>query len=520
MIKKLFIAFALLIILGGVSFFLPTVNTPPPSPSTTPTSESTITPSTVTLADGEVYTLTATPVEQTIAGRTVSLLAYNGSVPGPLIKVTQGTSVTIRFQNDLPYGDTVHFHGIRMQNAFDGVADITQDIVEPGAYFDYQLTFPDAGMFMYHPHMRTNIGLESGLYGNLLVMPKDTTAYAPVNHELPLILDDLLLTGSTIPADDTDGSARYALMGRYGNLPFVNGQSREQLSMTTGSVVRLYLTNLANTRTFSLTLPGAKLKLIGQDVAPLAREEWITTPLVLAPGERAIVDAYFATAGDFALTHEAAGRVWPLAEFTVSHETTDQNYAAAFNTVQENVAMQTELAPFLTYADTPPDKTISFELASGSMPMMDHEMGGMNHGGTTSAIPAPIEWEDEMNMMNAATTAATTIWQLTDTATGKVNLAIDDWQFQKGELIKIRLTNPADGEHPMQHPFHAHGNRFVVLAVDGVPVETQGFKDTVLVPTGSTVDIVLEAANVGTWIAHCHILEHAESGMIMTYTVQ
>ena len=131
----------------------------------------------------------------------------------------------------------------------------------------------------------------------------------------------------------------------------------------------------------------------------------------------------------------------------------------------------------------------------------------------------PIEWEDNMPMMNSMSTNENTKWILRDKETGKENLDVN-YQMKVGDIKKIRFFNNPESAHPMQHPIHLHGQRFLVTSENGVPNENLVWKDTVLVPTGSTVDVLVDAANPGLWIMHCHILEHAESGMIVLMTVE
>ena len=130
-----------------------------------------------------------------------------------------------------------------------------------------------------------------------------------------------------------------------------------------------------------------------------------------------------------------------------------------------------------------------------------------------------IEWEDDMVDVNRMTTTANTRWSVVDRETGAANHAID-WRFRVGDQVKLRLVNEMDSDHPMHHPFHIHGaGRFVVLARDGVTEPNLVWKDTVLVRTGETVDILLDVTNPGVWMAHCHIAEHHESGMMFSFNV-
>jgi FtsP/CotA-like multicopper oxidase with cupredoxin domain len=144
---------------------------------------------------------------------------------------------------------------------------------------------------------------------------------------------------------------------------------------------------------------------------------------------------------------------------------------------------------------------------------------GETHG-EDAHVADGIEWEDDMVEVNRTTTPANTRWKLVDRPSGAEGAAID-WRFRVGELVKIRLVNELDSDHPMHHPFHIHGaGRFLILARDGAVEPNLVWKDTVLVPTGQTVDLLLEVTNAGRWMAHCHIAEHHEGGMMFSFTVE
>jgi FtsP/CotA-like multicopper oxidase with cupredoxin domain len=148
----------------------------------------------------------------------------------------------------------------------------------------------------------------------------------------------------------------------------------------------------------------------------------------------------------------------------------------------------------------------------------DHDSGNQ-HGGHSHSTAGGIEWEDDMVEVNRVTTPANMRWKIIDRETGAENAAID-WRFRVGDKVKIRLLNEMAGDHPMHHPFHVHGaGRFLILSRDGVVEPNLVWKDTVLVRTGETVDILLEVTNAGHWMAHCHIAEHHESGMMFSFEV-
>jgi FtsP/CotA-like multicopper oxidase with cupredoxin domain len=154
------------------------------------------------------------------------------------------------------------------------------------------------------------------------------------------------------------------------------------------------------------------------------------------------------------------------------------------------------------------------EAADGNEGGNDHEHDDHDH-----ADAGGIEWEDDMVEVNRLTTPANMRWKLIDRGTDAENAAID-WRFRVGDQVKIRLLNEMAGDHPMHHPFHVHGaGRFLVLSRDGVVEPNLMWKDTVLVRAGETVDILLDVSNPGLWMAHCHIAEHHESGMMFSFNV-
>jgi suppressor of ftsI len=455
----------------------------------------------VDLKNGDHYTLRAQPVTKTIAGVPVRLYAYNGSIPGPLLRVRQGSTVTIDLVNAIDQDTTIHWHGLRLDNSQDGVPGVTQKSVPPGATHHYSLRFPDEGMYWYHPHSREDFQQDAGLYGNLWVLPANPRAYGPVDREEVLILDDILIqNGRQVPYHQD--AADHALLGRYGNVLLVNGEEHYQLKVRAGERVRFYLTNAANARPFNIALPGIRLKRVGGDSGRYEREEYVDSVL-LAPAERAIVEAVFEKPGSIPLLHDTPDKPYELGRIEV--EQAAERQAAV--ELRSNPEVRAEIEPFKKYLTAPPDHTVMIGL---DRPGINHQHSG--------GQPVPIEWEDTLGEINARYLSTATHWYLQDADSGKKNMAIH-YYFQRGRSVKLRLINPTDGTHPMQHPIHFHGQRFLVLAVDGKPVDNQVWKDTVLVPAGSQVDIVLDPSNPGEWIAHCHIAEHLTAGMMLGFTV-
>ena len=175
----------------------------------------------VQLTDGAVYDLRVAPVTKQIGDATVRMLAYNGSIPGPTLRVRQGTEVVVNAANDGDLETTVHWHGLRLDNRFDGTHH-TQDPIETGGAFGYRISFPDPGVYWYHPHIRQDYGQEMGLYGTIVVEPTDPDYWPPVNREITLTLDDILLTdGAVAPFSRTQTT--HTAMGRFGDVLLVNG---------------------------------------------------------------------------------------------------------------------------------------------------------------------------------------------------------------------------------------------------------------------------------------------------------
>ena len=294
---------------------------------------------TVQLSDGAVYDLRVAPVTKQIGDATVRMLAYNGSIPGPTLRVRQGTEVVVNAANDGDLETTVHWHGLRLDNRFDGTHH-TQDPIETGGAFGYRISFPDPGVYWYHPHIRQDYGQEMGLYGTIVVEPTDPDYWPPVNREITLTLDDILLTdGAVAPFSRTQTT--HTAMGRFGDVLLVNGDPDLKLTARAGEVVRLYLVNTANTRVFNVAIPGARMKLVGGDSGRYEHEQFVQS-VVLAPSERVVVDVQFTEPGTLTLEHHTPDRVYPLAEITVTAEHVTPDLTDEFGTLRINADMVAE----------------------------------------------------------------------------------------------------------------------------------------------------------------------------------
>jgi FtsP/CotA-like multicopper oxidase with cupredoxin domain len=329
-------------------------------------------------------------------------------------------------------------------------------------------------------------------------------------------------------------------------------------------VVRLWLTNTANTRVFNVTLPGARMKLVGGDSGRVEHEEPVEEVL-LAPSERAVVDVLVEQPGELRLEHRTPHRTYPLATLTVAGDGATTSTATGFEVLRTAPELEAERRELDRWLAAPPDKVLALvaqmddpaampadagpvtyacpmhpEVVSeepgrcpkcgmkllagqaGAQPAAGHDAAMHHdahegHGGHDAA--GGIEWEDDMVEVNRLTTNATMHWRFLDRTAGADSATID-WHFSVGERVKIRLVNEMDSDHPMHHPFHLHGaGRFLVLARDGEAEPNLVWKDTVLVRTGQTVDILFDVSNPGLWMAHCHIAEHMQSGMMFSFNV-
>jgi FtsP/CotA-like multicopper oxidase with cupredoxin domain len=304
-------------------------------------------------------------------------------------------------------------------------------------------------------------------------------------------------------------------------------------------------------------------------------EEFIES-VVLAPSERAVVDVLFDQPGELRLEHHTPDRTYRLATLTVAEDDAGPSAAAGeFDVLRRAPELRAERRLLDRWLAAAPDKVLALVaqmddpaampasagpvtyacpmhpevtstepgrcpkcgmklLAAATVPkpaaaaataaMDDH--GGQahdhdhdGHHGEGHSTADGIEWEDDMVEVNRLTTTATMHWRFLDRTSGADSATID-WHFTVGERVKIRLVNEMDSDHPMHHPFHLHGaGRFLVLARDGVPEPNLVWKDTVLVRTGQVVDILFDVSNPGLWMAHCHIAEHMQSGMMFSFNV-
>src|SRR4051812_35750348 len=286
----------------------------------------------VELADGDRYEMRISAVANQVGDDLLRMLAYNQSIPGPTLRVRQGSEVSVTVRNDGDSETTVHWHGLRLENQYDGVPNQTQDPIPVGGSYTYRLRFPDAGLYWYHPHVREDYGLDMGLYGSIVVDPVEPDYWPPVNREFVVTLDDILVEDGQMSSFRRSGPTHTA-MGRFGNVMLTAGQTELDLQAGAGEVVRLQLTNTANTRIFNFGVTGARMKLIGGDSGRYEHEELVETVL-LAPSERAIVDVLLDAPGRYPLVHQTPQQTYRLGTIDVREEATRPSFADKFETLR------------------------------------------------------------------------------------------------------------------------------------------------------------------------------------------
>lgn len=499
----------------------------------------------VELKNGDTYVIDATIAKQEVGNQIIKRLAYNGQIPGPILKAPRGSKVTIIHNNLTDEATSLHSHGLRGESRYDGAAPLTQDPIKVGDSFTYELEFPDAGVYWYHPHVREDYAQEMGLYGNYIV--EEENYWGGDAQDQYLIFDDFDTDGVFTPDEET-----HTLMGRFGDKLFINDQENYQVNLEAGQIGRVFITNVANTRTFDIDFVGTDMKLVGGDNGRVQNEVLIDN-IVIGTSERSIIEVLYDTPGTYAINHRGE----KMGEVVVT-ESTKESQKSLFNIMRNNDGdYQIVIDNLDSFLAQEPDKKLRIDIEMrgqmaemmamgveeierdgetvykmmglelnleqaikhcGLMEMVGCEELLEENGGESEEEDDGIEWEDDMAIMNSMSNTENISWKLIDEATDMMPM-MDDWNFNQGDFVKVRIYNDPSSMHPMQHPVHFHGQRFVVLRRDGEVNDNFQWKDSVLVPTGQTADILIEMTNVGDWMAHCHIAEHNAAGMMFNFKV-
>ena len=415
------------------------------------------------------YSMEAAESEvEIIDGYRTNVWSYNGTVPGPEIRLKFGETLRLNFTNNLPQETTVHFHGVRVPNAMDGVPGVTQEAIKSGESFVYEFTPKDAGTFWFHPHVRSSEQLERGLYGVLIV---EDTEPLPYSQDVVWVVDDWRFDATAQISEPFNQMRDVTHNGRWGNILTVNGQTDEKLVVRPGERIRLRLVNTSNARVYNLDFGKLNAQVVAVD-GLYVRKTFNPKEFDFSPGNRLDVDIIIPV--------DSAQQM-----YTVSDLFTDDVislgsivvYGDTVDTPEFTYPENSDVPMWSVPPEVRPDKEYVFDGGMGSMMM--------GSGG---------------------------VWSIN----GKAYPQYDPLTLKKDEFTMLQLVNKSFGLHPM----HLHGQFFKVIAKNGERVDEGFFRDTVLVHPEETVDIALVPMDVGTWAFHCHVLEHAETGMMTAITVE
>ncbi|MCJ8325338.1 MAG: multicopper oxidase family protein [Rhizobiales bacterium] len=404
------------------------------------------------------------------------LWTYNGVLSGPEIRVKQGAEITVIFENQLDEATSIHWHGIRIDNKMDGVSGLTQEAVPPGEKFTYKFVAPDAGTFWYHAHNMSWSHVARGLYGALIIDEK-TPLFDP-DHDITIIVDDWRLDAQgRLDVDSIGGVKEWAHSGRLGNIITVNGELRPNILLNQNETYRLRVINVANSRIIAFDINQLGAEIIAYDGQTLGSPRKTNhSPLFLGPAQRV----------DLMLTPKSTQNI-PLSNLGDA-----EPYNIANFVIQENSA---PIKP------TP-------RLTRNILPIPDFTQAEFHkiiiQGGAMSRMGAPIYKGKKLTIIESMESQQ--IWALN----GIANL--DDkpmFDLKQGKTIVIDFKNDTSFRHAM----HIHGHHFKIISGNGVTYDEQLWKDTFLINPNSTIQIAFVADNLGKWLLHCHMLEHAAGGM-------
>lgn len=405
-------------------------------------------------------------------GVTIAGFGYNGQVPGPAIELTQGVPVEIQFTNRLSEPTLIHWHGLRIPAAMDGT-DSTQKPVEPGETFTYRFTPPDAGTFWYHPHANETEQLEKGLYGAFIVRGDDQPGIGRqqiepvVDREQTLIFDD-------VNADKQGRLAKFGGFrerhdGREGDIRLINGKAEPELTIAAGQIERWRIINASSARYIRFSLGGATFRIIGTDGGLIEAPVEVTEVLLPAADRVEILVGPF-----------EEGRTLTIDSLRYMRSTFKRRGKESFGTLVVGPAKPSRAAiparlrtiePLID-SDAKPNRTVTFKVAPSLRRGLDFLVNGEMHH--------------------------------------------NDQPVKVGELQVWDVVNVS----LMDHPFHLHGFFFQVLAINGKAPAFRSWEDVVNLPPRSTVRIAwMPEDRPGSWMYHCHILEHHEAGMMGHFEV-
>ncbi|EPI4820696.1 multicopper oxidase domain-containing protein [Vibrio alginolyticus] len=418
-----------------------------------------------------IYDITAEPsTAELVPGFNTDVLAFNGSIPAPVIRCRQGEKVIIRFTNKLSEPTTIHWHGLRIPIEMDGVPFLSQQPIMPGETFVYEFTPPDAGTFWYHPHMNSVKQLGMGLVG-LIVVEEAEPVQFDEEHEVVLKHWHLDKLGQWKNLMVPRLSAR---MGTPGEWSSVNGVHEPVYTLKQNATTRLRIANVDNTITYPIAIEGAEAWVIAIDGNPV-KAPYKLTQHKIGPGMRLDIGLIAPKAGTRVYVRQMKGRFpFPLCEFDVVE------------------------------SDLPSNQKLPL-LPLNPVPALDLK--------NAEQIDYVFEWEGAITPADKSGKAIPKFWLMNKRAwegMSKDNIPAPLSTLEMGKTYIFNLKNVTQ----YHHPIHLHGHTFTVLELDDKKLDEPFHTDTVLLGNNGSAKAAFVADNPGRWMYHCHVIEHMKTGLM------
>ncbi len=449
----------------------------------------------VRAADLKEYRIVAAPARARLAGPNrpeTDVWAYDGTVPGPLVRLRQGEPARLVVENRLDQETTVHWHGSRLPNAMDGVPGMTQPPIKSGESFVYEFTPPDAGTFWYHPHANSLEQLGRGLAGAVIVEERDPLE---VDRDLLWLLADWRLKDTGEIASGFGNRMEAAMSGRVGNTVTLNGQVSEGEQVRAGERVRLRLVNGSLARIMALRFEGHSPVVVAIDGQPCGPHELDGGRILLGPAMR--VDVVLDMQGEPGRRYEVVDDFYDGLSYRLTQLAYDQQPPLRERPLDASIDLPRNPLPEPDLGTSERhDLTLQGGMMGGGM------LGGMMGGGMIQG----------MTGMGGGPAWAINGMSMTGDGHAGMEPALT---FQRGRSVVLILRNQTAWWHPM----HLHGHSMRVLSRNGAPVAHRQWQDTVLMAPKDVVEVAFVADNPGDWMLHCHVMDHQMTGMMTVLRV-
>ena len=409
------------------------------------------------------------------------VMAYDAQVPGPTIRIPQGQRVGFRLENNLDQPTSVHWHGIRLENAMDGVPGLTQDPINSGETFDYSFIAPDAGTYWYHSHLKSWEQVARGLHGALIV---EESSPVDVDTDRVFVVDDWRLGDDGQIAGNFGHLRDASHGGRLGNWLTVNGQTKPVFSVRPGERIRLRCISVANARIMGFSFPGVIASIVAIDGQPLVSPSELTEPLLISPAQRAdlIIDI----------------PIDAPAELMINEVSTGEPIVAALLTVMG--------APFRDQLKEAGSLILPPNPLPDSLPLGDALSVDLRMEGGAMGQLREASYQGKMYDLRTLVMEKGKAW----TFNGEAGTTVEPLlKTPLGRTVTMNMINDTRWPHAM----HIHGHHFRVIEKNGQPVSDTPWRDTELLEPGDTTRVAFVADNPGKWLFHCHMLEHHMAGM-------